>query len=75
MMAGCYIVTWLTRAWQCSIHHTRTREQDPMSSKPDYSKSPYRPPFIGRAQEDPIVLPVPLPRREPEPVQDQPQAA
>jgi hypothetical protein len=41
----------------------------------DYSKSPYRPPFIGRVQEDPIVLPIPLPRREPQPVEDQPLAA
>jgi len=42
----------------------------------DYSKSPYRPPFIGRnAPTPPVAAPIPFPKRPAEPVREQPRAA
>lgn len=40
-----------------------------------YAKSPYRPPFIGRAQEESIAVAIPFPSRELQPVEDHPRAA
>lgn len=72
---GCYMFIGPYQPWQCTVHHTRTREKESMSSKPDYSKSPYRAPFIGRGTDGPKAAPVPFPSRVSEPQQDLPRAA